>query len=477
MATIINSPMGVTEASLMSKAVVPMSSAQLSKRKELKEMLIKRLGAEHGSDPMRTAVITREVESSALLRSGKLTGDGLKALEASVAAAVRATRCSTKIETLKPPPTYAPDWSGHELYEKVKASSNWEAVAAHRASYYNVEQQRKTVDYAQRKEKLRVELSHQMALEGHRRNAEREMVAEEKRQVTLQLTQYEKEVAAAAEKRKLKMVAERQSRDAQMREQAARAAATKRLEQLENEELLEHMKREAEVEQEKKAAKQRANEEYHKTTATENIKAKARREEARQLEWAEDSKLNAQWKAMLDKQEADRTGQYTRLREKIKAMQRVYENSAGADLDRRLKEEEATRDKWTREHEQQLDEQLVAKKEKRKQMTESTTAYIKRQAAERKRLEDEEKEADRRYAESVMRDVTEGEAKDERKKSLKMVALKEQHHHLNEQVREKRDQAARDPGASEMTALEATLNRSLLVSMVQHQYNNVHPLN
>jgi len=180
---------------------------------------------------------------------------------------------------------------------------------------------------------------------------------------------------------------------------------------------------------------------------------------------------------MLDKQEADRTGQYTRLREKIKAMQRVYENSAGADLERRLKEEEATRDKWTREHEQQLDEQLVAKKEKRKQMTESTTAYIKQQAAERKRLEDEEKAADRQYAESVRRDVAEGEAKDERKSSLKKAALKEQHHHLNEQVREKRDQAARDPGASEMTALEATLNRSLLVSMVQHQYNNVHPLN
>ena len=39
------------------------------------------------------------------------------------------------------------------------------------------------------------------------------------------------------------------------------------------------------------------------------------------------------------------------------------------------------------------------------------------------------------------------------------------------------EQAARDPAAAEMTDLEARLNRSLLVSVVQHTYPNPHPLN
>ena len=38
------------------------------------------------------------------------------------------------------------------------------------------------------------------------------------------------------------------------------------------------------------------------------------------------------------------------------------------------------------------------------------------------------------------------------------------------QVQEQKQQLARDPGASEMTALEATLNRPLLVSIVQHTF-------
>ena len=62
--------------------------------------------------------------------------------------------------------------------------------------------------------------------------------------------------------------------------------------------------------------------------------------------WAEEMKLNAEWKAMLDKQEADRTGQYARLRERIHKMQRAYESNAGAELEAKMKEEEAVREMW-----------------------------------------------------------------------------------------------------------------------------------
>ena len=87
---------------------------------------------------------------------------------------------------------------------------------------------------------------------------------------------------------------------------------------------MQHLLREKAKDDERKAAKARANEEYHRATAKANIEAKANREAKKLEEWDEEMKLNAQWKALLDEQEAARTGLYERLREKIKKMQRAY---------------------------------------------------------------------------------------------------------------------------------------------------------
>ena len=48
---------------------------------------------------------------------------------------------------------------------------------------------------------------------------------------------------------------------------------------------------------------------------------------------------------------------------------------------------------------------------------------------------------------------------------------------LASQVPLQKELAANDPGASEMTALEASINRPLLVSIVQHKYPNPNVLN
>jgi isochorismate synthase EntC len=88
-----------------------------------------------------------------------------------------------------------------------------------------------------------------------------------------------------------------------------------------------------------------------------------------------------------------------------------------------------------------------------------------------------EVEEEKRYADSVRADVKLEEQRELDKKVLKRAHALQQQSHLNEQISLQRAQAARDPGASEMTALEASLNRGLLVSLVQHKYPNPHVLN
>ena len=81
-----------------------------------------------------------------------------------------------------------------------------------------------------------------------------------------------------------------------------------------------------------------------------------------------------------------------------------------------------------------------------------------------------------------------------RRKEIEASALKEQERTMNEkanmlarelrqqqlltdQMHEREVNAHLDPGSSTMTPLEASLNRSLLVSMAQHTYGDVHVLN
>jgi len=238
------------------------------------------------------------------------------------------------------------------------------------------------------------------------------------------------------------------------------------------------MRKEEQVAQEKKAAKQRANEEYHRSTAAANAAAKTKHEEDKQALWAEEAKLNAQWKAMLDKQEETRNAQYANLRERIHKMQRAYENSAGADLERRMREEEEANTRYVEAHERMLDEQAADKKARRQKDIHANVTFLKQQVELKQAARAEEKRRDREYAEEVQRDVTVGEHKDEERLMLRKARMAQQTAALNQQVVEQREQSARDPGSSEMTEIEAALNRPLLVSMVQHEYhaNYANPL-
>ena len=99
-------------------------------------------------------------------------------------------------------------------------------------------------------------------------------------QVAKNLEGFYAEQKAAEERKKAKSLAQKRDRDAQLREQAARAAAEERLRRLEDDELSAHLRREQEIAKERAEQKKRANEEYHRQTAKANREAKVHREAA-----------------------------------------------------------------------------------------------------------------------------------------------------------------------------------------------------
>ena len=238
--------------------------------------------------------------------------------------------------------------------------------------------------------------------------------------------------------------------------------------------IIDVLRKELEADAKRKEAKQRANEEYHRATMLANVAAKARREEEKQSLWAEEAKLNAQWKAMLDKQEDDRNAQYAGLRERIHKMQRAYENSAGADLERRIKEEEEANARYVEAHEKMLDEQFAAKKKKREDDIQANLAFLKMQQSIKQHAKVEDQKRDREYAAEVLKDVALAHSQEEQKIALRKARLSQQTAHLHQQITEQKEQKARDPGSSEMTEIEAAINRPLLVSIVQHKYHSTY---
>jgi len=472
LSTIIQGPQGITEAKSMSSSVPNISSGLLSKRNELKEMLVSKLVKQHGAEPMRKAVIVREVERSSVLKAGNLTTQGLASLERAVAEAVRATQPGPMVSHNAGRDDPRKVWTGGEMAAAVKAVSNWTDVAMHRASYAAVEDTALNAAKERKKIELRQTLAHQLADTKYKHAAERKLVAEEARQVAADLAAHHAEQAKAAEAAKARMLAQKRDRATQLHEQAARAAAAERLRKLEDDEVTEHLKREQEAAKLKQEAKQRANEEYHRSTAKANAASREKREAAKQAEWDEEMRLNAQWKAMLDKQEAERKGQYERLRERIHKMQRVYEDNAGAEEEAKLKAEEQLREYYIQLEKERAEKEYADKRTARKEAISATTKYLFEQMAEQDSVRKSDKAAEERYAASVKADAIAAADKEEEKKLLAKARAKTQQSYLNEQITQQKQQAARDPGASEMTALEATLNRSLLVSIVQHKARN-----
>ena len=89
MATVINTPNGITESSLLHPSKAGPPAQLIEKRKQLKEKLIEKLAQQYGGDRLRRAIIANEVESCAALKAGTLKPSSLQELERAVARAVQ----------------------------------------------------------------------------------------------------------------------------------------------------------------------------------------------------------------------------------------------------------------------------------------------------------------------------------------------------------------------------------------------------
>ena len=225
------------------------------------------------------------------------------------------------------------------------------------------------------------------------------------------------------------------------------------------------------AERQKLIDKVAAQERQNKLTAVANERSRAIAAARQQSEEDEEARLNAEWKAILDKQEADRAMRLEELKKRIAAQQRAYESGAGAqDRDRMRKEEEA-RERWHKEFEERTAAEEKAKQARLRKQQEDCDALQRFQIEELERRREERREEDRqtkRFIEGEALKFREKQADDEAKE--RADALRIQSLQLA-QIAEKRSRSDND-----MTPLEMVINRDLLVTMKSGKYGQALPM-
>lgn len=478
MATIINTPTGVSESSLMAAPTMP-SAKVLQRRDKMKEMLLDRLCKElGGGDPLCKSLIAREVEGCTALKAGTLSADGLAKLEAACKKAITAAT-QQPLQSMAPPRNTGDVLNNprKDYSMDLKSVATWTDVAHHRAGFYSVQQQQQANQKEQRRCDLREQLGHQMAEARRGIDARANRIKAEQAEVNKQLDDYARDMAAAQQKRKEKIRMEMKTRAEQAAETKARRAAAEQLQRLEDEELLRMLEAAKQADRDALAAKKKAQEEYHRQTAIANAAARELREQKKQEEAEEDRRLNEEWKAMLDERENTRLAQIAALKQRIEGQQRVYEDNTGAQEAARAAQEEATRKMWMDKYEQEALERETRERADRQRKQNETTRYIKAQMGENMRLLQIERQQELERAKMLKQESELAEKQRiEQKAKEKALALTQQRY-LSEQIQLQKKQALSDPASAQMTPLEASLNRSLLVSMVEKKYEGVHVLN
>lgn len=144
----------------------------VEKRKQLKAMLTRRLQAQHGSDPVRKALIELEIERSPVLNKHNLSPEDLTTIERAVADAVRlaekgngaaSAASAARLGRSLPRPDYS---------RPVEAVADWTTVAQYQAGFVNKAQQAQLQAKAAASEDLRQQLAHQRFERTQRKRAE-----------------------------------------------------------------------------------------------------------------------------------------------------------------------------------------------------------------------------------------------------------------------------------------------------------------
>lgn len=331
---------------------------EIQKREQLKGMLINKFKVKYGEKPAMSKYIDNEVGK--FLKNGRLTEDNLRNLDTKIgkeadlrdkrediladrksnAGSVRSKKSShsamnnnadarsthsrasnrsvnsrasqrSKQPAADQVSVASSMRSRHtEAYSELAEEDEWTAIQKFNTLLHYEEQKQALVRDQERRRLIREELDKQIKEKRAKEEAEkveRAMYEELTAQHVKLLGQREQE---KADQIRNQIMAEKESRDRQLKEEKLRKRAEEKEAFKSEVELVTRLKEEMEVERKLQADKRRQEREYLQRMMRENEANKAQAEEEKKEETLADIKAQEEYARMLDKQEADRQREF-----------------------------------------------------------------------------------------------------------------------------------------------------------------------
>jgi hypothetical protein len=357
--------------------------------------------------------------------------------------------------------------TGRAHRRDLASVSDWNAVASYQANYLNVAQQNLDRERGHRKEQLSSMLAHQRFEMQQKRRSSVQARELDLRHVARLTAEYKRDVDAEGQMRQEKRLRNLREQTEQVAERAARRAAERRLKQLEHAETVLRMREEDERARVEGARKAKEWREYNKAAMEAGLANLQKKNEAKLAEAAIVAEKNSERTAMLNKQERDREETIRKRKAKIESLQRGFEMNAGAEIRARDEKEARIRQAYLDKAEREAEAEDERRRTKRKEEMHLLVNVLDTQIDERERTKKVDKKASVEVAlQQNARAAAEEQA--ERERLVRLRARATVHvRELSQQVEERRTIKAK---ASKMTPLEVSLNRDLLVAVLDNSY-------
>jgi hypothetical protein len=450
-----------------------MSTRNPDRRKQLVAGLLRQMQRQYGSDAVRTRLIEGELQAAPELRGGKITPGGLKAVETRVAASMKDVATGVGADSHIILPAVKKDRQrplSANFNADLRDMASWTEVNKYRSDFFAYELQKEGKARQVALKKTQDELAHQLREGQARKAALKDKVRREADEEAARRATYLADKAAEDAKMANKARMEQEMRSNQTNERRARRAVEQRLKDLEDGETL---RLHEESVQEAKAAYERkvlADEANNKMFVEEVGRHRDYREKKRLEADAEQLRLNAQWKDILDQQEFRRAEQYRLLRDKGQRAMKSFEDNAGAVDAAREKKEDENRVRWHKQFEKETMEKDAARAAYRSKMERECQEGCMLQINTHNAARVEAKAAALKLKLAMIEQAKEEKEERRREKEEEMARAMRYRAVLAGQIKDIQNGRAGDPGSHVMTPIEASLNRPLLVSMKERKF-------
>ena len=399
---LINSPTGIGGADIAAGSPSPtrgsppgVSAHQYEKRKQLKQMLARRLQEQYGTDPVKAALIKGVLDECAPLQMGvALSPADFAQLERNVKRAVAAAQGDPR--TMLPARSFPREQGRVDYSQDLSAVSDWTHISKHRASFYATQQHREAEQKERQKQELAMQLAHQRSEHDARKRDRKADVAREAARLSALEAEYKAEMERDEAKKRAKMQKELEVRHEQMGQRRAREKVSLRLRQLEDQEVLRELREEQRRAEEAMARKAVEVAEQNELAERENEANQQRKRDAVRAIREDDVRLNRLFAETVEAKERARAEGISALKERIAKQQKSYEDKAGAADKQRREAEEVARKMWEEKHNRDAAERERRNAEFRLRKLAEQTASLEEQIAQHHHAKTQQRFADKR---------------------------------------------------------------------------------